>query len=228
MWQPGARTGYGASVFPSLPSTLEAPPGLQCRASWASASSCRAWAFVLWERLQSKRVTVRSYSPQRICNSRTVPSVLMPHLQSSPITCRARQSPTGTASHLYCSPVIRSYPENCTWATYGPRPSVPRSHSDGLHDVHPPLVPFQELPSVPSRPEDGRTGRLGTLLLILLIASLEVCCLVGLIMRRRNKRRAVSNHRICGEEFLSQLLLTQAEPYTTAWSPHLSIVLPVS
>ena len=90
------------AVFPSVPSALYAPPGLQSRASRASRasiSSCRARASVLWERLSSKRVTVGPYSPRRIGNSRIVPAVLTRHLQSSPITCRARQSPTGPGRH---------------------------------------------------------------------------------------------------------------------------------
>jgi len=87
------------AVFPSVPSTLYAPPGLQSRASRASISSCRARASVLWERLSSKRVTVGPYSPRCIGNSRIVPAVLTRHLQSSPITCRARQSPTGPGRH---------------------------------------------------------------------------------------------------------------------------------
>jgi len=44
-------------------------------------------------------VTVGRYSPRRIGNSRIVPAVLTRYLQSSPITCRARQSPTGPARH---------------------------------------------------------------------------------------------------------------------------------
>jgi len=87
------------AVFPSVPSALYAPPGLQSRASRASISSCRARASVLWQRLSSKRVTVGPYSPRRIGNSRIVPAVLTRHLQSSPITCRARQSPTGPGCH---------------------------------------------------------------------------------------------------------------------------------
>jgi len=52
-----------------------------------------ARASVLCERLPSKRVTVGPYSPLPISNSRTVPAVLTRHLQSLPITCRARQFP---------------------------------------------------------------------------------------------------------------------------------------
>ena len=94
-----ALKGMG-SVFPSVTSAMWAPPELQSRASRACISSCRARGSVIWERLLPMRVTVGPYSPRRIGDSRTVPAVLTRHLhsrhlQSSPITCRARRLPVG-------------------------------------------------------------------------------------------------------------------------------------
>ena len=81
------------------------------------ASSCRVRASVLWEGLPSKRVTESPYSPLRIGSSQTVPAVLPRHLQSPPITCRARPSPG----------VTRQIPQPETPAV---PPSIPGSHPD--------------------------------------------------------------------------------------------------
>ena len=67
-------------VFPSVPSALLVPAGLQPRASWACVSSCRVMASVHCQRLRSKKVDIGPYNPLRIGNSQMVPAVVTRHL----------------------------------------------------------------------------------------------------------------------------------------------------
>ena len=149
-------------MFPIVPSTLWAPPP-QSRASRASVSSCRARASVLWERLQSKRVTVGPYSPRRIGNSRIVPAVLTHHLPSSPVFCSPCPSSAVLTRHLQSSPITyraRQSSRGTRKIAPSETPAVPASPSRAVvrTDAKIPIRPGR--PSRyrrPSRPDLKRT-----------------------------------------------------------------------
>jgi len=107
--------------------------------------------------------TVGAFSPRRISNSLTVPAVLTRHMQPSPITSKARQSPARPTSHLYARPSSAVTRQVCHPRHQQSAPvrlaqsSRPRSRYRFIPGS------LSVLPSVPFGAEDGPIGLLGTL-----------------------------------------------------------------
>ena len=114
---------------------------------------------------------VGPYSPRRIDSSRTVPTVLTRHLQSSSVFCSPRPSSAVLANYLYGTSIpCRARPSSgiTRQVALHETPAGPATPSravrlDGRQDTRPSRAPSRALPSVPSGPEEGRTGCLGTL-----------------------------------------------------------------